>query len=82
MGDMGGAAVSARLSPLWSRVQAPAWAGSNVSLFDVLFSPVPLGFFSGFSGFPPSVKKSTVYRIYNVVVVCVSEKCPQLVRER
>jgi hypothetical protein len=28
----------------------------ELSLFDVLFSPLPRGFFSGFSGFPPSVK--------------------------
>jgi hypothetical protein len=27
-----------------------------LSLFDVLFSPLPQGFFSGFSGFPSSVK--------------------------
>ena len=47
-----------------------------LSLFDVLFSPLPREFFNGFSGFPPSVKmnkrvESCMYGIYHVVVVCV-----------
>ena len=46
----------------------------ELSLFDVLFSSVPRGFFSGFSGFPPSVKnrhlsECCVLLIQNVVVV-------------
>ena len=52
--NMGGVAVRAlAFQPLWSRVQSPGLGRiiCELSLFDVLFSPVPRGFFTGFSGF-------------------------------
>jgi hypothetical protein len=46
----------------------------ELSLFDVLFSPLPQGFFSGFSGFPVtegpltgSVGCKTVFTVFMVV---------------
>ena len=69
-------------SSLWSRVRAPAWTGSYVVWVCFMCCSLPCHeLFSGFSGFPPSVKinkrvESCMYGIYHVVVVCVSEGWP------
>ena len=57
MGGMGGVVVRALAFHLYGPGFKPRLGLDHMlSLFDVLFSPVPRGFFSGFSGFPPSVK--------------------------
>ena len=56
---MGGVAVRALAFHLYGPGFKPRLGQDiicELSLFDVLFSPLPRGFFSGFSGFPPSVK--------------------------
>ena len=75
MGGKGGVAVQRSPFTAVVRVRFPAGIG-ELSLFDVLFSPLPRGFFSGFSGFSSLGKKSTcelsiVCKIFNVEVVSV-----------
>merc|ERR1712150_382258 len=81
-GGMGGVVVYC--SPLTAvvrvRVPARAWIICELSLFDVLFSPLPRGFFSGSSGFPPSVKinmRGVLYaKTVNVGIVCMKNRAP------
>ena len=56
MVGMGGVVVCPLASHRYVPSSSPGRIVCELSLFDVLFSPVPRGFFSGFSGFPPSVK--------------------------